>query len=240
MEMKRLLSLTRQAVDKYNLIQDGDRIAVGISGGKDSLTLLYALNGLRRFYPEKFEIEAVTVDVGFGMDYRKIQELCDELKVSYSVVSTKIKQIVFDEKEEDNPCALCAKMRRGALVNEAKRLNCNKIAFGHHKDDAVNTMLMSLMYEGRFQSFEPATYYEDNNITIIRPLLLVSESEVIGFTNKYDLPVTKNECPADGYTKREYVDGILKQLNRENPGVKDRMFTAIEDSQYVPFIRNKQ
>jgi len=232
MEMKRLLSLTRQAADKYKMIQDGDRILAGVSGGKDSIALLYALSGLRRFYPQKYEIEAVTIDAGFEMDYSDIQRICEELGIRYTVVNTQIKQIVFDEMKDKNPCALCSKFRRAALVSEAKRLGCNKIAFGHHKDDVVNTMMMSLMYEGRFQSLEPSTYYEDNDVTIIRPLIFVKESEVVGFINKNDIHVLKNECPADGNTKREYVDEVLRQLNKENPGVKDRMFTAITDYQY--------
>lgn len=233
MEIKRLLSLTRKAVDEYNLIDENDRIAVGISGGKDSLTLLYALNGLKRFYPKKFEIEAITVDVGFGMDFSKIKSLCDEMGVRYTVVKTDIKQVVFDERKEKNPCSLCAKMRKGALNDAIKELGCNKVAYAHHKDDVVTTMLLSLIYEGRFHSFMPRTYLDRMDLTVIRPLILVNESDVIGFVNKYDVPVVKSSCPADGYTKRQYAEDLLKQLNTENPGVKERMFAAINRQLYM-------
>ncbi len=188
MELQRLLSLTRKAIDEYNMIEEGDRIAIGISGGKDSLTLLYALNGLRRFYPKKFEIEAITIDIGFGMDFSKIEKLCEELGVRYTVVKTDIKKVVFDERKEENPCSLCAKMRKGALNTAIKELNCNKVAYAHHKD--------------------------------------------VGFKNKYDLPVAKSKCPVDGYTKRAYVEDLIKQINMETPGVKERMFTAITNTLY--------
>ena len=228
MEQKRLLSLVRQAVDEYGMIEDGDRIAVGISGGKDSLTLLYALNGLRQFYPKKFEIEAVTVDLGFSMDYSGVQELCDKLGVHYTVINTQIKKIVFDERKEKNPCSLCAKLRKGALNDGIKELGCNKVAYAHHKDDCVNTMLLSLIYEGRFQSLEPLTELVRSGITVIRPLIFVNEADIKGFMNKHALPVVENKCPADGATKREYVGELVKQINKESPGVRDRLFSAIE------------
>lgn len=226
MEEKRLLSLVRQAVDEYEMIEEGDRIAVGISGGKDSITLLFALNSLRKFYPKKFDIEAVTVDVGTDMDFSPVKKLCDELSVHYTVINTEIKRIVFDEVKEKNPCSLCAKMRKGAFNNEVIKLNCNKVAYAHHKDDFVNTALLSLVYEGRFYGLEPTTYLDKTGITLIRPLMYVNESEVIGFMNKHDFPVIKNNCPADGYTKREYISNLSKQINRENNGARDRMFTA--------------
>lgn len=238
MELKRLLSLVRQAVDEYNMIENGDRIAVGISGGKDSLTLLYALAELRRFYPKKFEIEAVTVDVGFSMDFSSVKELCDKLYVNYTVINTQIKQIVFDEMKEEHPCAICAKLRKGALNSEIKKMGCNKVAYAHHKDDAVSTMMLSLLFEGRFYSLETTTFLDGADITVIRPLIYVSEAEVIGFKNKQNLPVVENKCPADGFTKREYVNELIKTINRENPGAKDRMFTAIRNSQYELERRN--
>ena len=231
MELQRLLSITRKAVDDYNLINDGDKIAVGISGGKDSLTLLYALHGLRRFYPKKFELEAITADLGFeGMDTDIIRQLCDSLDVKYTVVDTNISDIIFNERKESNPCSLCAKMRKGALNDALKERGINKIAYAHHKDDVVETLLMSLIYEGRFHTFSPLTYLDRTGVTVIRPLLYMNEADVIGFTNKYNLPVQKKICPADGYTKREYIKTLLKQLNRENPGVKERLFTAIVNS----------
>lgn len=228
MKLKQLLSYTRKAIDDFHMIEDGDKIAIGISGGKDSLTLLYALQGLRRFYPHKFELVAVTVDLGFGnQDFKKIQALCDELEVPYYVVKTQISTIVFDDRKESNPCSLCAKMRKGALNKKMKELGCNKIAYAHHKDDVTETMLLSLLFEGRFHTFSPFTYLDRMDLTVIRPLFYVNEAEVIGFTHKYSLPVAKSPCPVDGHTKREYVKNMLKQLNIENPGVKDRMFTAI-------------
>lgn len=228
MKLQQLLSYTRKAVDTYHMIEPGDKIAIGISGGKDSLTLLYALNGLKRFYPNPFEIEAITVDLGFeGFELSGIQRLCDTLGVNYSVVKTDIGHIIFDERKEKNPCALCAKMRKGAFNEKAKALGCNKLAYGHHKDDIVETMLLSLIFEGRFYAFSPVTYLDRMDITLIRPLLYVSEADVIGFRNKYALPVSKSPCPANGYTKREYAKTLLAQLNREHPGASERMFSAI-------------
>lgn len=229
MDLKRLLSLTRKACDEYNLINEGDRIAVGISGGKDSLACLKALKELQRFYPKHFELEAITIDIGFGMDFSEISKFCDELGVRYTIVKTNIKEIVFNNRKEDNPCSLCAKMRKGALNDEIKRLNCNKVAYGHHKDDIIETYLLSLIFEGRFNTFKPLTYLDRTDLYVIRPLLLIDEADIIGFKNKYNLPVAKSLCPVDGYTKREYVKQLLKQLNTENKGVKERMFTAINN-----------
>ena len=211
MKLQQLLSQTRRAVDDYHMINAGDRIAVGISGGKDSLTMLYALNGLRRFYPLPFEIEAITVDLGFtGADeaLKPIQGLCDEFGVHYTVVPSQIAEIIFDIRKEKNPCALCAKLRKGAFNDMARQL-------------------LSMIYEGRFYSFSPVTYLDRMEVTVIRPLMYVHEADIIGFKNKYELPVFKNPCPADGYTRREYVKQLVRQLNRENPGCKERMFTAI-------------
>ncbi len=228
MKLQQLMSVTRKAIDEFHMIQEGDRIAVGISGGKDSLTLLYALAGLRRFYPQPFSLTAITVDLGFeGFHTEKLGELCRELDVPYTVVPTEISKIIFEDRKESNPCSLCAKMRKGALNTVAKELNCNKIAYAHHRDDVVETMLMSLIFEGRFHTFSPVTYLDRMDLTLIRPLLFLQEADVIGFRNKYNLPVEKSPCPADGNTKREYVKNLLRQLNQENPGVKERMFTAI-------------
>lgn len=228
MKLQQLMSYVRRAIDDFQMIEDGDKIAVGISGGKDSLALLYALSGLRRFYPKKFEIYAVTVDLGFdNLNLEKIEELCKELEVPYKIVKTDIAKIIFEDRKESNPCALCAKMRKGALNDAMKVLGCNKVAYAHHKDDVVITMLMSLIYEGRFHTFSPVTYLDRMDLTVIRPLMYMNEVDVIGFVNKYNVPVVKSPCPADGNTKREYITQLLKQLNRENPGVKERMFTAI-------------
>lgn len=229
MKLQQVLSYVRKAVDDYHMIDENDKIAIGISGGKDSLTLLYALHGLKRFYPKPFDIHAVTVDLGFqNLNLDEIKALCEELEVAYTIVTTDIAKIIFEDRKESNPCSLCAKMRKGALNDAIKAAGCNKIAYAHHKDDVVETMLMSLIFEGRFHTFSPVTYLDRTELTVIRPLLYMNEADVIGFVNKYDVPVVKSPCPADGYTKREYVKKLLKQLNCENPGVKERMFTAIQ------------
>lgn len=228
MKLQRLFSLTRQAIDEYQMIEDGDHIAVGLSGGKDSLTLLYALHGLMRFYPKRFTITAITVDLGFeDFDLTPIKMLCERLSVPYTIISTDIGKILFDIRKESNPCALCAKLRKGTFNQAAKELGCNKIAYAHHKDDLIETMLLSLIYEGRFYAFSPYTYLDRTDLTVIRPLIYVSESEVISFKNKYQLPVCKNPCPVDGHTKREYVKNLTNRIEDENNGSKDRMFRAI-------------
>lgn len=205
MKLQQLMSQTRRAIDDYGMIHTGDKIAIGISGGKDSLTLLYALHGLQRFYPEKFDLEAITVDLGNpDFDLSHIRHLCETMQIPYTVVKTEIAQIVFEERKEKNPCSLCAKMRKGALNDAVKKLGCNKIAYAHHKDDIVETMMMSLIYEGHFYSFPPITHLDRTNLTVIRPLMYVSEADVKGFCRKYQLPVVKSPCPADGYTKRQY------------------------------------
>ena len=228
MKLQQLMSQTRRAIDDYGMIHTGDKIAIGISGGKDSLTLLYALHGLQRFYPEKFDLEAITVDLGNpDFDLSHIRHLCETMHIPYTVVKTEIAQIVFEKRKEKNPCSLCAKMRKGALNDAVKKLGCNKIAYAHHKDDIVETMMMSLIYEGHFYSFPPITHLDRTNLTVIRPLMYVSEADVKGFCRKYQQPVVKSPCPADGYTKRQYVKDLLRKLNLENPGVKERMFSAI-------------
>ena len=231
MKLQQLLSLTRKAIDDYQMIEDGDKIAVGVSGGKDSLALVYALKELQRFYPKKYELIAVSVDLGFGnIDFSKIQSYCDNLGVEFHVAKTDIADIVFNSRKEKSPCSLCAKMRKGALNTLVKELGCNKTAFGHHKDDIVNTMMMSMIYEGRFHTFSPITYLDRMQITLIRPFLYVEEADIKGFINKYQIEVLKNPCPVDGITKRQYAKELVAQINRENPGAKNRMFTAIKDS----------
>lgn len=231
MELQRVLSLVRKACDDYEMIEEGDKIAVGISGGKDSLTLLYALSNLRRFYPKHFDIIAITVDLGWdNLNLSEVQNLCNQLDVPYFIEKTGIANIVFNDRQESNPCSLCAKMRKGALNNAIKAAGCNKVAYAHHKDDVVDTMMLSLIYEGRFHTFCPVTYLDRTDLKVIRPLIYMTESEVKGFVNKYNVPVVKSPCPADKHTKREYVKELLKEINREAPGVKNRMFTAISES----------
>ncbi|MDO4328180.1 MAG: tRNA 2-thiocytidine biosynthesis TtcA family protein [Lachnospiraceae bacterium] len=230
MKLQRLLSLTRQALDAYHMIDAGDHIALGISGGKDSLTLLYALANLKHFYPNHFELSAITVDLGLGnMDLEPVKALCQHFSVPYEIIPTDIGKILFEARQESNPCSLCANMRKGALNRAAKEMGCNKIAYAHHRDDLIETMMLSLLYEGRFYAFSPCTYLDRMELTVIRPLIFVTEAEVIGFRNKYQLPVCKNPCPMDGHTKREYVKTLTKRLEFENPGAKNRMFRAIID-----------
>lgn len=228
MKLQRLLSLTRQAVDKYQMIEEGDHIALGMSGGKDSLTLLYALHHLQKFYPKHFTLSAITVDLGLGnLDLAPIVELCREFEVPYEIVPTDIGKVLFEVRGESNPCSLCAKMRKGALNGKALEMGCNKIAYAHHRDDLIETAMMSLIYEGHFYAFSPRTLLDRTGLTVIRPLLFASEAEVVGFKNKYHLPVCKNPCPMDGHTKREYVKNMIHELQKDNPTVKDCLFHAV-------------
>lgn len=230
MKIQKLLSLVRQAVERYEMIGEGDRIAVGVSGGKDSLTLLMALKKLSGFYPEPFEVCGIFVDLGYDKtDCKDVQRFCEELQVKLSVVHTQIGQIVMEGRREKNPCALCAKMRKGALVQEALRLGCNKIAYAHHKDDFIETMLLSLIFQGQFYAFPPVTRFEDTCLTVLRPLMLVEEAQVRGFCRQSHIPVMKSPCPVDGTTKRAYAKSLLAQIQKEHPGAKERLFHAITE-----------
>lgn len=227
--IKRVLSYVRRAVDDYEMIHEGDKIAVGVSAGKDSLTLLCALAELRRFYPKRFELCAITVDMGFeGMDFSGIRRLCEELDVPYHVLPTQISTIIFDVRKEKNPCSLCAKMRRGALYRGAKELGCTSVALGHHFDDVVETFMLNLFYEGRLGCFQPVTYLSNTDIHMIRPMIYMPEKDVRYFTSKVDLPVLKSPCPADGNTEREEMKQLLSRLERENKGLRYRIFGAIQ------------
>ncbi len=210
------------------MIEAGDKIAVGISGGKDSLTLLYALHGLQRFYPKKFSIIAVTVDLGYeNFQLEGIEKLCEELQVPYHVVHTDIAKILLEERKEESPCSLCAKMRKGALNQAVKEFGCNKVAYAHHMDDVIETVFLSLIFEGRFHCFSPKTFLDRMELTVIRPMLYVPEADVIGFEHKYELPVVKNPCPVDGHTQREYAKQLVRQINLAHPGAKKRIFHAV-------------
>lgn len=231
MDLQKLLSFTRKAIEDYKMIDDGDKIAIGVSGGKDSLTLLYALSHLRRFYPKRFDIEAITVSMGIkDMDFSPVEQLCKELGVNYTIIETKIADIIFSYRKEKKPCSLCAKLRKGAFNIKAKELGCNKKAYAHHFDDVIETMIMSLFYEGRFYCFSPVTYLQRSDITLIRPLIYVKEADIKGFRNAYNLPVVKNPCPVNGYTKRHYVKGLIKSLQFEIPDLKKQLFHAIQSS----------
>ncbi len=239
-EMKRLQSFVRRAVDDYNMIEDGDRIAVGVSGGKDSLVLLEVLSEMRRFYPKKYEVFAVTIDMGFeGSDYSEIDEFCRRIGVTYKVVKTEIAKIIFDVRKEANPCSLCARMRRGSLHAAAQELSCNKVALGHHYDDAIETFMMNLFFEGRLGCFSPVTYLSNRKITLIRPLVYAQEKDVLYFTRRRALPIQKSLCPEDHATERENMKNLLAKLERENRGLRHRIFTAICSGEIDGFKRVK-
>lgn len=228
MELQKLYSYVRQAVDIYHMIDEGDRIAVGLSGGKDSVTLLYALAGLSRFYPKPFTVVAITVNLGMTeMDYTPMRRLCEELSVEYHIVDTKINQIVFGERKEKNPCSLCAKLRKGALNDKAKELGCNKIAYAHHREDFVETFFMSLFVEGRVHSLSPMYPLDRTGLTMLRPLFLTPENKIRGFMKKYNLPIVKNACPADGNTKRQEIKDRIHEMEKEQPDLKEKVFTAL-------------
>lgn len=226
--MQKLLSFTRRAVDDYNMINENDHITVGVSGGKDSLALLCGLAKLRVFYPKPFKLSAVTLDMGFGMDFTPVERFCDELGVEYILKHTDIADIIFNVRKESNPCSLCAKMRRGALHDAALETGSHKVALGHHQDDALETFMLSLIYEGRINCFSPVTYLDRKDITLIRPMIYAPENFIIGVAKKYEFPVVRNRCPEDKRSKREYVKNLIKSLEKENPGFKTRLFTAIE------------
>ncbi|MBQ2717072.1 MAG: 7-cyano-7-deazaguanine synthase [Clostridia bacterium] len=228
MNLQQLLSPARKAIEDYEMINDGDKIAVGLSGGKDSVTLLYILAGLKRFYPKKFELVAITIDLGLDYDQKEVESLknlCAELNVEYHIVPTDIYQILFVERKEKSPCSLCSKMRRGALNTKAIELGCNKLALGHHADDLIETLFLSLFYEGRLSTFEPITYLSRANMTVIRPMIYIEEKNIRAFSK--DKPVLYNPCPADKYTQREYVKNLINQIKKDIPIAKDRMLSAI-------------
>lgn len=238
-KIRHILSYTRKAVEDYHMIDDGDRIAVGVSGGKDSLTLLCALSDLRRFYPNHFDLTAVTVSMGFeGVDYQPLTEFCEKLEIPLKIVNTNLADVIFNIRKEKNPCSLCAKMRRGILHDAAKEAGCNKVALGHHYDDVIETFMLNLFNEGRIGAFLPNTYLSRKDITVIRPLFLVPEKEIRYFASKNALPVFENPCPADGKTEREKMKQLLATLDRENKGLKHRIFGAMQKDgvfdQYIP------
>ncbi len=227
-EMRRMLSYVRRAVDEYNMIEDGDRIAVGVSGGKDSLTLLEVLSEMRIFYPKKYEIVAITVDMGFeGVDYSEIKEFCRRINVEYIIEKTEIAKIIFDIRKEPNPCSLCAKMRRGSLHSAAQAAGCNKVALGQHFDDGVETFMMNLFFEGRLGCFSPKSYLSNRKLGLIRPMIYATEKDVKYFVSRRTLPIFVNPCPEDHATERENMKNLLAALERENKGVKHRIFNAM-------------
>lgn len=222
------MGLVRRCVDDYKMIQEGDRIAVGVSGGKDSLVLLVLLAGLRKYYNKPFELEAITIDMGLGMDYSGIQELCSQWDVPYTIIKTEIAPIIFDHRKEKNPCSMCSKMRRGALNQAILEKGFNKLALGHHYDDAVETFLMSLLFEGRISCFQPVTNLDRTGIIQIRPMLYIHERTVDNFAIREKLPVIANRCPVDKTTKREEVKNLIFELSKTYPDLKERIFGAMQ------------
>ena len=230
--MKKILGPLRRAVEKYEMIRPGDRIAVGLSGGKDSTALLVAMKRFQYFSPVPFELEGITLDMGFGgMDFEPLVQLCAELDIPYTIKKTQIGPIVFEARQEKNPCALCARMKRGALHDLAIERGCRKIALGHHADDAIETFFLSLFYEGRINTFSPVTYLDRKDITLIRPLLFVKEKDIIYNPEIKELPVIKSTCPADGHTKREDMKDMMKELRKTIPELDDRILKAIQNKE---------
>lgn len=228
MTTRQMLSPFRRAINQYKMIKDGDKIAVGVSGGKDSVTLLKLLAEYQKFSPEKFDLIAITVDLKFDgkpMDTVPIQKLCDELNVKYVVEETDIGQIVFEARKETNPCALCSKMRKGALYNCATDNGCNKVALGHHKDDLIDTMFLSLFYEGRLSTFAPKSYLNRTGLTMIRPLIFTNEKDITPYAR--ELPVVKSCCPANKTTKRERIKEIISLIGKDIPEIREMVFTAL-------------
>ena len=230
MDLQRLTSLLRKSIQRYGMIAENDAVAVGLSGGKDSLCLLMGLAALRRFYPAPFTLHAIHVDVGAGMSAENIARMadfCSQLDVPFHHVKTDIYQIVFEERKEKNPCSLCAKMRKGALNAKALELGCRKIAYAHHMDDFIETSVMNLFMEGRYDCFPPVTQLDKTGLQVIRPMLLIDERDVIGFTRKYALPVVKNPCPADGHTRREDVKQFIRDSRTTFPKIRESLFSAV-------------
>ena len=226
--MQKLMGLVRRCVDDYHMIEAGDKIAVGVSGGKDSLVLLVLLAGLREYFDKPFELEAITIDMGLGMDYSGVQALCDRLEVPYTIVETQIAPIIFDHRKEKNPCSMCAKMRRGALNQAILEKGFNKLALGHHYDDAVETFLMSLIFEGRISCFQPVTNLDRTGIIQIRPMLYIHERTVDNFAVRQNLPVLENRCPVDKTTKRAEIKELIFTLSQTYPDLKERIFGAMQ------------
>lgn len=230
MDLQKLVSYLRQCIKKYNMIQENDKIAVGLSGGKDSLTLLSGLKKLQSFYPVPFELTAISVDLGISSmadAQQSMDSFCRQLDVPFHSVHTDIYKIVFEERKEKNPCSLCAKLRKGALNNKALELGCNKIAYAHHKDDFIETSIMSLLLEGHYYCFPPVTHLDKTNLTLIRPMLYIDEQEIRGFAHRNHLPVLKNDCPADGYTKRQEIKDFIEDSAARFPDIRKNLNAAL-------------
>ena len=226
--MQHLMGLVRRCIDDYQMISPGDKIAIGVSGGKDSMVLLRLLAALRDYYPAPFELSAITIDMGFGMDFTPVEELCSSLNVPFHRVQTEISKIIFEYRKEKNPCSMCSKMRRGALNQALLDQGFTKVALGHHYDDAVETFMMSLIFEGRLSCFQPVTFLDRTGVTQIRPLLYLTENMVRRFAEEQNLPIVQNRCPADKNTKREEIKNLIASLKETYPDIKDRVFGAMQ------------
>ncbi len=226
--MQRLIGLIRRCVEDYRMIEPGDKIGVGVSGGKDSLGLLVFLAELKKYHSASFELEAITIDMGLGMDYSLIEALCEKLEVPYTIIKTEIAPVIFDYRKEKNPCSMCSKMRRGALNQALLDKGLNKLALGHHYDDAVETFMMSLLYEGRISCFQPVTNLDRTGIIQIRPMLYIHEQTIDNFVTRQNLPVLENRCPVDKQTKREEIKQLIYDLTAKYPDLKDRVFGAMQ------------
>ena len=226
--MNKLIGLVRRCVEDYNMIAPGDKIGVGVSGGKDSLALLVFLAELRKYHSSPFTLEAITIDLGLGMDYSGIAKLCDKLDVPFTLVKTQIAPVIFDYRKEKNPCSMCSKMRRGALNQALLDKGFNKLALGHHYDDAVETFMMSLLFEGRISCFQPVTDLDRTGIIQIRPMLYIHEQSIQNFSKRYELPILENRCPVDKQTKREEVKKLIYDLSATYPELKERIFGAMQ------------
>ncbi len=225
---KDLFAKMRRASREFGLIEEGDRIAVGLSGGKDSTLLLYAMVVLQRTLPCNFSIHAVSLDLGWGNDYTEMIAFCERLNVPLTIIPSEVGPLIFEERKEKNPCSLCARMRRGAINNWAHDHHCNKVALGHHMDDVIETLLMSLFYEGRIHTFAPRSYLTRSEVTVIRPLVYVNENDIIHIGRKLNLPVIINKCPADGHTTRSDIKDLLSSLSNNNPRIKERIMSGID------------
>ena len=226
--MNKLIGLVRRCVEDYNMIAPGDKIGVGVSGGKDSLALLVFLAELRKYHSNPFTLEAITIDLGLGMDYSGIAKLCEKLDVPFTLVKTQIAPVIFDYRKEKNPCSMCSKMRRGALNQALLDKGFNKLALGHHYDDAVETFMMSLLFEGRISCFQPVTDLDRTGIIQIRPMLYIHEQSIQNFSKRYELPILENRCPVDKQTKREEVKKLIYDLSATYPELKERIFGAMQ------------
>ena len=227
--MQKLMGLMRRCIENYHMIEEGDRIAVGVSGGKDSLSLLQLLSAIRAYYPRRFTLEAFTVNLGLpGMDYGPVAAFCRSLQIPYTELQTEIGPIIFEHRKEKNPCSMCAKMRRGALHAALLERDIHKVALGHHFDDAVETFLMSLLFEGRISCFQPVTYLDRTQMVQIRPMLYLSEKTVAHFAEKMQLPVVHNTCPADKHTKRQEIKELVYSLSAAYPDLRTRVFGAMQ------------